>query len=73
MYVAVVFNRAGLRFVAAHDNARSAVYYVRSAVRGSYRHGFGGRGYVLCVPAGSSLGSGFVVRGIVYSIDSEVL
>jgi hypothetical protein len=73
MYVAVVFNRAGLRFVATHDSARSAVYYVRRSVRGSVRHGFGGRGYVLVVPVGSVSVSGFVVRGLIYSFNSEVL
>jgi hypothetical protein len=73
MYVAVVFNRAGLRFVASHNTARSAVYYVRRSVRGSMRQGFGGRGYVLRVPAGSSLVSGFLVRGLIYSFDCEVL
>ena len=72
MYVAVVMNRVGVRLVASHPSARSAVRYVRCAVRGMRRHGFGGRGYVLRVPAGSSL-SGFVVRGLIYRFDCEVL
>lgn len=73
-YIAITFTRSGLRFMASHRTARDAVYYVRRAVRGSSRHGFGGRGYVLRVPAGVSLGAlGFVVHGVIYRFDCEVL